>query len=73
MNQYECKKVASPGLIMNIHPKITNIHALKHNITGRVINIDANSAPAVQEWKKKNSKMEDNENTIKSFNITTTI
>jgi len=73
IDKFERKKISSPGFIMDIHPKLTNIFTLKQEIEYALRDVKTRGATTINEWKKKNDVTSNKENPIPQFFINTTM
>eukprot|EP00957_Ditylum_brightwellii_P155187 11813621-Ditylum_brightwellii.AAC.1 len=67
IDNFDTKKVGSQGFITELHPKLTNLDALKFEIERKMINIDCNDERVVEKWKEKNKVRDTKENKISKF------
>eukprot|EP00957_Ditylum_brightwellii_P095431 7268836-Ditylum_brightwellii.AAC.1 len=67
IDKFEQKKIPNPGLIMDIHPKLTNIFMLKQEIEHVLRDVEINGAPNIREWKKKHECEEEDAGYLKTL------
>jgi hypothetical protein len=73
ITKFERKKISSPGFIMDIHPKLTNIFTLKQEIEYALRDVKSRGATTINKWKKNNDATTNKENLIPQFFINTTM
>eukprot|EP00957_Ditylum_brightwellii_P101489 7734098-Ditylum_brightwellii.AAC.1 len=53
INEFDTKKVGSPGFITELHPKLTNLDALKFDMERKMMNVNCNDEQVVENGKRR--------------------
>eukprot|EP00957_Ditylum_brightwellii_P143212 10912091-Ditylum_brightwellii.AAC.1 len=67
IDEFDTKKVGSPGFIMELHLKLMNLDALKFEMERNMINVNCNDEQVIEKCKEKNEVMDTKENKILKF------
>eukprot|EP00957_Ditylum_brightwellii_P111452 8500836-Ditylum_brightwellii.AAC.1 len=67
INEFDTKKVGSPGFITELRHQLTNLDALKFEMERNMMHVNCNDERVVEKWKLKNEVMNTKENKIPKF------
>ena len=69
IDEFNTKKVGSPGFITELHPCLTNLKTFKTELESKMRDAECDEENVVHQWKEKNEAKDDMYNQIPKFTM----